>query len=292
MENQSGTNSNLASAVIKELLQREGVTKILSARIGGELNEHKINYRDGGVKLKQYLQTNVPGLKLIEKIGLNEFWGFDSDGESNQLNSNLQMLGNPWKEIASPNSSETVAWSESERRWLIVPPEMPPATDHWIIDSVSKAELTKIANEFADKYESTLIASPELLAAIRRNEVGWYQQLIKNYAALKANWSEIRISGIMKVIRERLEQARINEKALSESDLEAAILAMDSIREKASQSRKIDSRAEHRFPTSLREEYHSRNGIRELAMRAISNMGENDIRKIWLPLGSIFDVIS
>ena len=94
MENQNVTNSNLASAVIKDLMQREGLTKILSARIGVVLHKHNINYREGGAKLKHYLHTNVPGLKLIEKIGLDEFWGFTRNGESTPLGSDLQAQDN------------------------------------------------------------------------------------------------------------------------------------------------------------------------------------------------------
>ncbi len=291
MDNQDATDSNLASAVIRNLLHREGVTKVLSAQIGVELNNHRINYRAGGMKLKNYLQTNVSGLKLIEKIGLDEFWGFGDEGKSTPLNSELPVQDSPWKELASPGSSRTVAWSKSERCWLVMPPEMMQTTDHWVVNAVTKAELTRIANEFADQYEEALKGSPELLAAIRRNDVSWYQQFTKIFPQLTQNWSDIRINGITKIIKERLSEVRVEGQALPETDLAIAIAAMDSIRQQASPSRPINTRARRTPPALSRKDYESSNSIRELAIRAVSNMSDSELRKIWLPLGSIFDAI-
>ena len=291
MENQNATDSNLASAVIRNLLKREGVTKMLSAKIGVELINHGINYREGGMKLKNYLQANVPGLTLIEKIGLDEFWGFDEEGDTPPLNSELSVRDSPWKELASPSSSQTVVWSSSERRWLVLSPETTPAEDHWLVKRVTKGELTEIANQFAEKYEATLRVMPDLLTSIRQNDVSWYPRFAKNFPQLTSNWSDIRISGITKIIKLRLNELRLNGQALPESELEVAIFALDSIRQQQSQSRKTETRAAYTSNALSREKYRSSNAMRELATKALSNMSDSDIRKIWLPLGSIFDAI-
>ena len=243
------------------------------------------------MKLKNYLLTNVPGLKLIEKIGLDEFWGFGEEDKSTPLNSELPVQDNAWKELASPSSSRSVAWNKSEQCWLVIPHGMIPTTDHWVVKGVTKAELTRIANEFADQYEETLKSSPELLAAIRRNDVNWYQQFTKIFPQLIQNWNDIRIEAITKIIKDRLSEVRVNDQALPEADLALAIDAMNIMRQQRSQIQPNNTRARRAPPALSRRVYESPNSIRELAIRAISNMSDTEIRNIWFPLGSIFDAI-
>ena len=292
MEIQNGSKQNDATIVIKNLLRDEGKTEILSAKIGKALLDNRIDYRFGGIKLKAYLQNQVAGLKLIRKIGLDEFWGFTDSMDLVPPNFPVGVADNPWKVLASPKSTQTVVWIETASSWLVLPSGLVPAEDQYKVGPITSDELLNITNAFAVMHAAQLANFPDLFEKIRNNHEDWFQRFKNQLPEMVGTWNTFRINEITKTLLEHLKQAFIAGNSISEPSFEVAASALHKMRLQLTQNRVTEARAARPSPAQVVEMPQDTTAIKNLAVKAVSRMSDSEIRKIWLPLGSVFDAVS
>jgi hypothetical protein len=280
-------------AVVRKLLTKINSTEVLSAKIGVALNQAGIDYRSGGIKLKQYLQSNIPSLRLIRKEHLDEYWGFEIADDIANNGTYSEISGVPWREFVSPAGRKEIKWDNSSASWVVHANTTHLSSGDFYVARISKNELTTLAIAFVDKNGGELDNDPDLRESIRTNSGNWFLQLKHKSPELAQTWNDFRIPALLMLLKSKLNNMTVDGKQLSPELIEIAITAMDNCR-KASHAASMqlmrsgsDRSTKNLVPSKKDVSNTSQSDLRKLAILAVINMSEADLQHLWLPLGSL-----
>ena len=183
-----------------------------------------------------------------------------------------------------------------EGRMNILPREHKEELHHYITRIVTSQKQKIVAiNSMPDHVLIGLksdMALSNLVGKIKSNQEGWFQRFKIELPDMVGTWNDFRVDEITKILVERLKQALISVNSFSAPSLETAASALHKMRLRATQNRALEARTVRVLQVPTIEKSQNSNAIKNLAVKAVSRMSDSEIRKIWLPLGSIFDAMN
>lgn len=187
-----------------------------------------------------------------------------------------------WQAFSKPSSPTVIAVHAETGELTIVPSDSSVDAGFIRIDKISLDEYRSIAQDFLPKINSDVRGQLQNALTARNYWPQWSAVLNRHRSdGIYETWMQWRGEKIIDLLESRLR--RVN---LPEAIVEGVV------RRLTSYSAKVATRRNTLHPDTLHNlaSAHAGVNIREIVHRAVDLMSEEELRRIWLPLGVLIDV--
>ena len=238
----------------------------------------------GARSFRDFLETHVPSVAVVGNAGMDVMYGLastDTLQAARVARSAPGISSSFWRAWASPASGRALDIADSGEVTLV---ELGQAQHHEL-RPLPAPEHRKVAEAFlATKQEAAEPWVAQLRVALENQSEAWWiawMSATRSNPALNAAWLRFR--------RQRLQEAletQIGSMGLSPEAYERAL-------SEVLRSRRV--RPEERLPRPDMVARHPAgdvSGLRELVKRVIDLLDEGEVRRLALPVGTVFDVLA
>jgi len=192
-----------------------------------------------------------------------------------------------WRTFVSPNSTKMLIMRGSDLALHEVTEQNIEQGENVIrIRNVTDAELEKIQSAFADTLED----SSDGVLKIPESYYDWTIGLRKMGGNHYRNWTEFRLSRLMELFKERLEELEIS--PVLKTQLCDVMQRSQSVAKTTLVAKKSKTSKNHASNASIKNQnMELEENFRLAIIEAIQNLSISDLREIKLPCGLIFDAI-
>lgn len=247
----------------------------------------EIDFREAYGGLKQFIQSHCSGeVVIVGKQGLDDIYALSNSeflsGENNSSAASTRATA--WQAFTNPNTRfELVVRPESGQ---IMTKRLEDSTpeDAVVIPKISTEDYRKMCREFLKQLDDD--QRPQLEAVLVEEDF-WpsWSYLINAFRpqGVYARWLRWRITAIQQLLNDRLRDIGV-------PDVLVLTVAQAVFRSRESHQKNsiVPARQSHVIDVPRQTVTEDLQG---LAHQAIDRMSENQLRQMWLPLGSIFDAI-
>lgn len=237
--------------------------------------------------LKRFIQTNCAGRVVrVADHGGDDIYQYMGEGEATRTAAGPPKVPTAWEVFQRPGAEGRLAVNPATGELRVVLDDPAPLGDFAVIPGITPEEHRAIAQEFAGK-----VGDPNRLefqqALAKEDYWPHWARLVNQSGLHKQDWIAFRFARLCDLFRERL-RARGMTNALIGTSVEHLLQGK---REREKPRKEIAATAASvRAP--LREtKPPSPPDIRATVHAVVDSMSENDLRRLWLPLGDVLDAL-
>ena len=237
--------------------------------------------------LKRFIQTNCAGRVVrVGDHGGDDVYQCVAEGDAPPPAAVPPTIPTAWDVFQRPGAEGRLAVNPATGELRVALNEQASLGDFAVIASVTPAEHRTIAQGFVEKVDP--VSRLELEQALaQENYWPHWSRLVNQKGVYKQDWVTFRFERLCEVFRARLRAHGMND-ALIGTGMEHLL------QEKRERERPLKeiaaSLTSARSPLSGRKQPSSAD-IRAMVHAAVDSMGENELRRLWLPLGDVLDAL-
>lgn len=293
---------------------------ILGAQLGG-LIKHQfghVNLRDLG-KLKPFIQQHCASeVFFLGKKGLDDLWGcaaseltspqilsqkgilevagsspekHNTRGQSQQSGGNLSRTLSAWKAFTNPAVPEKLLFNPNDSDIDVVSGDHPVVLPFLQIAKVTDAEHRQIAKEFLEGIEDIDKTRFEAISNLQSFWGPWYQE-IQNFKSgtYSTRWVRFRFQKLCDIFVDRLKNYGATSEGITACVAKLKYLKSESQKVNRSMARSNAASAKSKSDFDLSPD-NTRINLRQVALVVVKGMGEEDLKRLWLPFGAVIDAL-
>ena len=282
------TEQEIAAFIVEYV---RAAQRISGARLGYELSSRVAGFRQRFGALRTFVQKYCSGQVAVfpaSELGGDVFYAPASSPTAAEAPTAptstapaLDAQDSAWRAFTAPNSVSRLCINRESADFRVRPKTDPEPLAPWLaVPSATPDDHRQIASDFLAQIAAEDRGAFEEITKLPHFWPSWVTKILTfQQGRYKKQWAEFRFNKLCDLYLARLKSIGLGEELAAES--------LRRLKALKSASRKLAqvtaSQPSATSPSTL--------SIRKLAIAALEAMSEDELRQIWLPLGSLADVI-